>query len=152
MVEMAIVGGVLAIVSLSLASGVGTSARGARTLDTRSREEQQGQMYLERLSALPFGASNAAAASAGDLSELFDPDEIFGLATLHSLRAFGAAEFTVQNARLPGRWRVLVDRDLNGDGDEADPQEGRNDLLRCAVFYDGRLLDQVVRFDSKGTP
>ena len=36
------------------------------------------------------------------------------------------------------------------DGDESDDAEGRNDLLRCAVFYDGRLVDQVIRFDAKG--
>lgn len=151
LIELAVVTGVLAIVSLSLASGVGTSARGARSLDNRSREEQQGQMYLERLSALPFGAFNSAAASDGDLTELFDSDEVFGLATLHSLRNFGTAKFTVQNAHLPGQWQVIIDRDLNGDGDEDDSAEGRNDLLRCAVYYDDRLLDQVIRFDPKGS-
>lgn len=152
LIELSIVAAILAIVSLSVASGVTTTASATRSLENRSREEQQAQMYLERLLVIPFGPPGAAAASAGDLTEFFDDDEVFGLLTLHSLRAFGPAEFTVSDERLPGRWRVSADRDINGDGaeDEDDPAEGRNDLLRCAVYYDGRLVDQVVRFDPKG--
>jgi len=152
LIEFAIVAAILAIVSLSLASGVTSTASATRSLEDRSREEQQAQMYLERLQVVPFGPSNAAAASAGDLSEFFDDDEVFGLLTLHSLRAFGPAEFTVRDAGLPGRWSVSADRDLNGNGveDNDDPSEGRNDLIRCAVYYNGRLVDQVIRFDPKG--
>lgn len=152
LIELTVVAAILAIVSLSLASGVTSTASATRSLENRSREEQQAQMYLERLLAIPFGPSNAAAASAGDLNEFFDEDEVFGLMTLHSLRAFGPAEFVLSGEGLPGRWRVTADRDINGDGveDAGDPLEARNDLIRCAVYYDGRLFDQVVRFDPKG--
>lgn len=152
LIELALVSAVLAVVSMSLASGVGVSASATRTLDDRSRVDQQGQMYLERLNAIPFGDNVVSAASAGDVSELFDADELFGVATLHSLREFGPIEFALTDMAMPGSWRIVVERDLNGDGDMGDSEEGRYDLLRCAVSYEGRLVGELIRFDPKGTP
>lgn len=46
-------------------------------------------------------------------------------------------------------WRVLVDRDLNGDGDTTDPMElataTSQDLFRVEIQYDGKRVLHTVR-------
>jgi prepilin-type N-terminal cleavage/methylation domain-containing protein len=142
--------GVLAFVSLSIATGIGTSHRTTRALEEEVVLLSRGQELLERLLAIPFGVPSGGTASGGELSEVFDDDDEFGSITLHRLKNFGPAEFEPAGFPVHGRWRVLVDADLNGDGDEDDPDEGRADLLRIVVTHDGRMLARTVRFDPQG--
>jgi prepilin-type N-terminal cleavage/methylation domain-containing protein len=150
LVELMFVLGVLAFVSLGLATGVTTGHRTTQALEQQSLLVHQAQSYLERLFVLPFGAQTANAATGDQLTELFDEDDDYGTATLHSLRVFGAAEFQPEDFPVPGLFRVVVDADANGDGDTTDPFEGRADLLRIAVFHEGRLLAETLRFDPAG--
>lgn len=141
---------ILATVCLGLATGVTTGHRSAAALDRESRLVQQAQGYLERLFTVPFGAAAALPATGAELTELFDEDDDFGTATLHGLRAFGPIEFEPAEFPFRGMFRIVVAGDLNGDGDTADPFEGRADILRLAVFFEDRLLAETLRFDPTG--
>ena len=43
--------------------------------------------------------------------------------------------------------------DLDGDGTvRAEDDEGRQDVLRIAIFFEGERVAYAVRFDPVGTP
>ena len=48
-----------------------------------------------------------------------------------------------------GQWEIIVDRDLNGDGDLTDPMElataATQDLLRVEIRFNGRRLLRTIR-------
>jgi len=149
-VEIMFTMAILATVCLGLATGVTSGHRTSVALDRESRLLHQAHGYLERLFTLPFGDPASEAATSLELTELFDEDDDFGTASLHGLRAFGAVEFEPSDFSVPGLFRIVVDADTNADGDTDDGFEGRADLLRIAVFHDGRLIAQTLRFDPTG--
>lgn len=156
LVEVLLAAAVLAVAAMAVASGSATAHVAERTLDRQTLAEARGQAYLERLMAVPFGSAADGPADAAELSEVFDEDDLLGTVTLHELRAFGPAEFTVPASATPGRWRVVVSDDLDADGDvdaaDASQAEGRADVLRISVFHDDRLVAQTIRFDPIGSP
>ena len=152
LVEIVMAAGILAVVALSLVSGAVTSQSAAQTLDRGSLVYTRAEGYLERIMAIPFGAPSDGTATSSELSELFDDDDLLGTASVHKLRNFGAAEFTTPSVGTPGLWRVLVSDDLDGDGDADTEVEGRNDLFRITVYYDGRPVTEVLRFDPIANP
>jgi prepilin-type N-terminal cleavage/methylation domain-containing protein len=156
LVEVLLATTVLAVAAMAVASGGATAHVAERTLDLQTLAEARGHSYLERLVAVPFGNASDGPADAAELTEVFDEDDLLGTVTLHELRAFGPAEFTVPASATPGRWRVVVSDDLDADGDvdaeDATQAEGRGDILRISVFYDGRLVAQTIRFDPVGSP
>ena len=44
-----------------------------------------------------------------------------------------------------GLWEVRITGDLNNDGDEDDEREGRGDLLRIDILYNGVLILETMR-------
>lgn len=150
LVEILMTLAVLAIASLAIATGIGAGHGATRALEADVVVASRAQELLERLVAVPFGTDGDASATGPELTELFDDDDEFGSATLHKLAKFGPAVFEPADFPVPGSWRVVVDRDLNGDGDTADEDEDRDDLLRLAVFHDERLVAQTIRFDADG--
>ena len=149
LVEVLMALGVLAFVTLSIATGIGAGHASTRALETEVVLLSHGQELLERGLAIPFGKASDGPASAAELTEFFDGDNDYGTMTLHKLAAFGPAEFEPAAFPVAGRWRVVVDADLDGDGDTDDPDEGRNDLLRIVVTHEGRVLARSVRFDPQ---
>lgn len=147
LVEVLIAMGVLAFVTLSIATGIGAGHHATKALEEEVALVGRGQELLERLLAIPFGVASEGAASGAELNELLDADDDFGTATVHKLMAFGVPEFETPAFPVPGRWRIVIDTDLNGDGDLDDPEEGRSDLLRIQILHEGRLLARTVRFD-----
>jgi prepilin-type N-terminal cleavage/methylation domain-containing protein len=136
----------IALLALGVAGGVVTGQQASRTLEDQARLENTAFDFQERLMAIPFGSLSDSPASGAELDELFDDDDVLGTVTLHKLAAFGPAEFTLAGSGLAGQWRIVVDADLNGDGTiDATLEEGRDDLLRIAVFYEGRLLARTAR-------
>lgn len=136
----------LALLALGVAGGVVTGQRATRTLEDQARIENTAFGFQERLMAIPFGSTSDSAATGAELDELFNNDDVLGTATLHKLVAFGTIEFTLDGAGLNGQWRIVVDSDLNGDGTiDTTLEEGRDDLLRIAIFYDGQLITRTAR-------
>jgi len=150
LVEVLMALGVLAFVTLSIATGIGTSHGTTKALEDEVLLLSRGQELLERTLAIPYGQPTDPAASGAELNEFFDQDDEFGAITLHKLSNFGPAEFEPAGFPVPGRWRVVVDADLNGDGDTDDAEEGRTDLLRIVVTHEGRLIARTVRYDPNG--
>ncbi len=148
LVEIMMTLAILAITAMAIATGIGAGHGATQALESEVVLLSRGQELLERLIAVPFGTDGDPSATAPELSELFDDDSKFGSATLHKLEAFGAAEFEPAAFPVPGTWRVVVDHDLNGDGDVNDADEDRPDLLRVTVSFDGRLIAQTIRFDA----
>lgn len=136
----------IALLALGVAGGVVTGQRASRTLEDQARLENTAFGFQERLMAIPFGSLADSAASGSELDELFNDDDVLGTATLHKVAAFGPAEFTLDGSGLSGQWRIVVDADLDGDGTiDTTLEEGRDDLLRIAVYYDGRLITRTAR-------
>jgi len=150
LVEILVTLAVLAVTTLAIATGIGAGHSATRALEADVVVRSRGQELLERLVAVPFGTDGDASATGPQLSELFDDDDDFGSATLHSLAQFGPAVFEPADFPVPGAWRVVVGRDLDGDGDADDEDEDRDDLLRIAVFHDGVLVAQTIRFEPGG--
>ena len=148
LVEVLMSLGVLAFVTLSIATGVGTGHSTTKALEEEVALVSRGQEYLERLLAVPFGRSSDPVATAPELTEMFDDDANFGSMTLHKLRRFGPVEFEAAAFPVRGVWRVVVDQDLNGDGDLSDPDEGRADLMRIEISHRGRVVARTERFDT----
>lgn len=104
--------------------------------------------FLSRLRRISFGLFTDPPASALALDELFDADDDFGPITLHQLAvAPDNPGFTFRTGidGVVGTWRIKVDRDLDGDGSTSGPREGRQDLLRIAIFFDERLILSTIR-------
>jgi prepilin-type N-terminal cleavage/methylation domain-containing protein len=153
LIEVLFTLGAIAVLSLGVASGVVTGHKATRVLEDEALVSARAAEFQERLLAIPFGTADDEAASGSQLDELFDEDDVFGTATLHAVRAFGTAQFEVANFPVDGKWRIVVDNDLNGDGTiDTTQDEGRADLLRIAVFFDGRNVAQVLRFDLVTAP
>lgn len=147
LLEVLITMGVLAFVTLSIATGIGAGHHATKHLEEEVALVSRGQELLDRLLVIQFGTDADPAATGAELTELFDADDNFGSITLHKLRAFGPVEFETPGFPVRGRWRIVIDTDLNGDGDTADPEEGREDLLRITISHDGRLMARSVRFN-----
>jgi len=154
LVEIVFAAGVLAVAAMALVSGAVTSRSSAHTLDRSTLVFARAQAYVERIMSVPFGSPADGPASASELSELFDDDDVLGTITVHKLKEFGPAQFTMPGTGTPGVWRVVVTDDLDGDGDADDAAagEGRADLLRIAVIHDGKLAAEVTRFDAVASP
>ena len=103
---------------------------------------------MDRLFQVPFGNPGDEPPSPAELSELFDDDDFLGPVTLSGLRVpAGMPGFTFELANFPynGTWEVRVAADLNADGDEEDENEGRDDLFRVNILYDGVLILETMR-------
>ena len=148
LVEVVIATATLALVGLGVASGVVTGHQSTQTLERGAHLANKALDFQERLLAIPFGSPEDPPATGAELDELLDDDDVLGTISLHKLRAFGPAEFELAGFPVPGRWQVVVDADLNGDGAiDAALEEGRDDLLRIAIFHDGRLVARTARVD-----
>jgi hypothetical protein len=124
------------------------------TVKTRERTNRhdavQGQAYeyLQRLMVIPFGLTTDGAASALQLSELFDEDADLGNVTLQQVRVdVGQTGHVFRTLRddVTTDWRVLVSNDLDRDGLTTGPREGRPDLLQIEVWADNRLMFRSLR-------
>lgn len=148
LVEVMLTIGVLAVVTLAMATGIGAGHRASSALETEVLIAGRGQALVETLAALPFGDDGDGAASSAELSELFDGDDDFGTITLTKLEQTGPVEFDPAAFSVPGRWRVTVTADLDLDGSFAGDDEDRRDLFRLDVAFDGRPIAHTLRYDT----
>ncbi len=146
LLEVLLTMGVLAVITLSIATGIGTGHTASRRLEREVVLLSRAQEMLEQLRAIPFGSATDPAATAGELTEFFDEDGDYGSVTLKKIEAFGTPQFENAGFPVPGLWRVIIDADLNGDGDVTDADEGRADLVRILILHEGRLLARSVRY------
>ncbi len=107
-----------------------------------------GRDLMDRLTRLELGNDPAGSVTNAQLQELLDDDDDLGTGTLSSMR-LGPADlgtpFELAWFPHPGNWTIRVTSDLNLDGDEADETEGRADVLRVDLYFDGSPLLSTIR-------
>ena len=128
----------------ALALGVRSGHTANAEIERRTALTIVADDIMDRLFRIDYGQSTDGAASAAELSELFDDTEAFGTATLESLHAYSGStgyQFELANFPWPGQFQVIVTSDLNGDGDELDANEGTDNVFRINIDFlrpDGR--------------
>ena len=148
LVEVCITLTVSVLVLYALHSGTKTAIDSRRAIDEQHRIQRFADQIMDRLRRLPYGGPSATNPSSDQLAELFDGDTELGTITFSHLRVapdMQGHSFKVASLGAKAPWRVRVTADLNGDGDSDDDREGRHDLLRCEVYYDGRLIIETLR-------
>ncbi len=135
---------VLATVSVGIRAGNSANEE----LRRRSVLTAMSSDLMDRLFSIRFGEPGDGEATAAQLSELFDDDDLLGNITLSGMRKPpGVPGYTFQFANFPydGTWEVRVNADLNGDGDEDDAADGQGGLFRINLYYDGVLILESMR-------
>ncbi|MCC6670786.1 MAG: hypothetical protein IT458_06990 [Planctomycetes bacterium] len=124
------------------------------TVKTRQRThvtdvlQAQAHEFLQRLLVIPFGAPGDPAATADQLTELFDDDADLGNVTLRQVSVAPAQPghtFATTRDGVTTQWRVAISNDLDGDGVASGFREGRPDLLAIEVFANDRLMFRTMR-------
>jgi hypothetical protein len=148
LVEVMLVSAMMMTVLTTVGIGLRSAHQSRRELDRREQLSAVAAELIDRLFRIPFGEQGARAATTSELDEFFDADADLGAVTLTGLRTpVGGAAWSVQFAEFPwgGAFELRVDGDLNGDGDEADAREGRSDLLRVNVSWNGTPILESLR-------
>jgi hypothetical protein len=137
-----------AVLLLTMHTTLQSSVRSRR--DGLGNETRQTQAYefLQRLQELPFGTGTEGAPTAEALTELFDDDDELGDLSLRQVQTpvgVPGHGFTTDLDGTRTRWRIVVSDDLDGDGRNDGPREGRPDLLRIEILADDRLMFRTLR-------
>ncbi|MAG54944.1 MAG: hypothetical protein CMJ83_01505 [Planctomycetes bacterium] len=166
----------LGMATLSMAHTVVSGQRSLEHIEDDSRIVEQAQILMTRIAALPFGTSGEGPADTWDLlmlvavendaygspygpgtSGTYGPAQLYwgtGALSLTQVRGVSPLqwEYSVNNVQYYGKeglWEIIVDRDLNGDGDLLDPMEvataTAQDLLRVEIRFDGRRILRSIR-------
>ena len=132
----------MSVVSVGL--GVHQGMQVSREIRDMETVQAQAQAFLDVLLAQSFGNVADPTPDPEQLDEIFDNDLEGGDVTLQQLTNWPPQNegwvFSLANFPVTGVWRVQVDTDFNDDGAIAGGLEGRDDVLRVKVFFDGRLI------------
>ncbi len=132
----------------TLHSGTQTSLSARKASERIYAAHLQGMDFLERVRKLPFGQASDPAPKAAQLQEFFDDDDDLGTITLTQLKVSPKAkgyQFKMASSGLEGTWEIKVTDDLDGDGTNTGPREGRSDLLKIEVLFDDKIMFQSLR-------
>ena len=137
-----------ALAMVALHSTLSASVEGREAASDSQQVHSLGLELLERIKELPFGSASESPATPGALTELFDDDQDLGSASLSQLVV--AADqtghvFGVAANGVTGTWEVRVTRDLDGNGAIDGPRDGRDDLVRIEILFDGRPMFETFR-------
>jgi Tfp pilus assembly protein PilE len=138
LIEMTITLTLMVTIFSALAVGVRAGHVANAEIERRVALAVQADDIMDRLFRIDFGQASDGAATAAQLSALFDDDEDLGTCTLTNLRVYSGAKgytFSLANFPYPGQFEVRVSTDLNGDGDETDPNEGTSEVFRIDVNF-----------------
>ena len=123
------------VMLIALHTTLRSSVSARKDAEQQHRIDTMAANWLMRLREINFGKTTDPAPGAPALDELFDDDEDYGAITLMQLRP--DVTFTTAAGGVVGTWRIQVSDDLNGDGDNTDSREGRPDLLRIVITFNG---------------
>ena len=149
LLEMTLVTSLMVAIFSALALGVRAGYAANAEIERRTALTIVADDLMDRLFRIDYGQDTDGAAQAADLSELFDDTEALGIATLQSLHVYNGSlgyQFELANFPWPGEFEVVVNSDLNNDGDELDTAEGTTNIFRINIPFirpDGRV-DRVL--------
>ena len=132
----------------TLHSGTQTSLSARKASERIYAAHLQAMDYLERVRKIPFGQSSDPSPTAAQLQEFFDDDDDLGSITLTQLKVSPSAngyQFKMASNGLKGTWEIKITDDLDGDGNNTGPREGRSDLLKIEILFDGKIMLQSLR-------
>lgn len=164
----------LAVATLGLVGSLVAGQGSLRHIEDDSQTLHQAQILMSRLTTIPFGAPTDATPSWTTVAAIVTiENDLFGAPTgghdVESPQQYytGTALTLSQLAKLPmpltwsyanagrtfngnaGTWGLIVDRDLNGDGDLSDPIETATQLsqglLRIELQFQGRRVLRTIR-------
>jgi type II secretory pathway pseudopilin PulG len=157
----------LAMVTMAYVLTDITRFRAEKTLKEHQVAHSLTQTYLARLDSLQFGHLDYGPGERiGEQADMvFGSDQPLGVSapTLMQLASISPMSFNIAGTPAKGRWTVIIDNDLDGDGfiDVEDDlsREGRNDIVRIVILYDGRTMTSTKRavditqqYDEEGIP
>lgn len=149
LIEMMLVTSLMVAIFSALALGVRSGYSANAQIERRTALTIVADDLMDRLFRIDYGQDTDGAASAAELSELFDDTEALGTATLQSLHVYAGStgyDFELANFPWPGQFEITVTSDLNDDGDETDPNEGTTRVFRININFlrpDG-TIDRVL--------
>jgi type II secretory pathway pseudopilin PulG len=149
LLEMTLVTSLMVAIFTALALGVRSGYAANAEIERRTALTLVADDLMDRLFRIDYGLDSDGAASATELTELFDDTEALGSATLQKLHVFAGSagyEFELANFPWPGQFEITVIADLNDDGDETDPNEGTTNIFRVNINFirpDGQV-DRVL--------
>ncbi len=132
----------------TLHSGTQTSMSARRASERIYAAHLQGMDFMERVRKIPFGQASDPTPTAAQLQEFFDDDDDLGSITLTQLKVSPTAsgyQFKMASKGLIGTWELKVTDDLDGDGNNTGPREGRSDLLKIEIYFEGKIMFQSLR-------
>lgn len=138
LLEMTLVSVLMVVVFSTLAIGLRAGHLANQEIERRTAQTLVADDLIDRLFRIDFGQPTDGAASASQLTTLFDDDEDLGNATLTNLRVYSGAtgfQFELANFPWPGAFEVNVHSDLNGDGDLLDANEGTTEVYRIDIAF-----------------
>ena len=139
----------LSIVLLFALHSTLRSSISARQSSERSHHVRQlAENFLQRLRQIPFGRNTDGVATGGQLSGLFASTPDLGTTSLHQVKVpydQPGHSFVVTGPGFQGMFRVKVSSDLDGDSAVGGVREGRSDLMRIEIWFDGRLFAETLR-------
>lgn len=148
LIEVLLVTSMMMTVVATVAVGMRSGYTANEEINRRAVLTSLSGELMDRLFRIDFGQPGGVAPSGDQLTELFDDDDSFGTATLCQLAVAPGGPgylFQLENFPYNGTWEVRVTSDLNNDGDDGDPHEGRPDLYRIDILYDGLLVLETMR-------
>jgi len=150
LVEIMVTVTIFAIVSLGMGSMMGTGYTSARTMDEEATVTAVAHTLMGRLTSIHFGTTSDELPSEDQVQEFFDEDTDLG--SISFAQVYLAADETgyigFSIAGLGGYGRLVIEQDINGDGDMDDLYEDQDDLYRIDIYYNNRLILRTHRSAS----
>jgi type II secretory pathway pseudopilin PulG len=144
LIEVMVAIGFLLVSSLVVGLALQAGIRSNRELREAQVLQARAQTWADRIVRQNFGQSFDPDPDAGQVEALFDCASAPGDITIQQLTRYPSADcgwrFTLTDFPVEGEWRVVVDRDLDGDGSVAGGLEEGARVLRIQVFFNDRLV------------
>lgn len=139
---------VCSVVVIGSGGALLTSARSSAAVEQDERLFARARSLLIRISSLPFGSPDDPLPTRNEIEALLSdhgsPTSVT-LAQLANARPNGTWGFRDPNPAVPGRWTIVVDRDLDHDDEVLHPAEASGRLFRIRVLFEGRELLATIR-------
>lgn len=145
LLEILITGIVFGAIALGVGLAILASWGAAGRLSNEHLVFAQAQTFADTLAAIRFGRADDSAVDAADVAEVLDSDTFPGDVSLHQFAKACPLVFTLDGFPTSGEWTIDVSDDLNDDGDSDDSLEGRDDLLRISIRFDGTPVLETFR-------
>lgn len=157
LIEVVVTMAIFALATMALSLTTLSAHQKTEWLKERDVRHSTATAILERVLTLPFGSSVDGAPTTRQLDLVFGSDE-----TLHREEAPSLVQlsrvsplwFKVESTEARGKWTIVIDNDLDGNGvveEEVDgipTLEGQESLYRIEILYEDQVVLRTIRTQS----